>query len=192
MDDDRIKWNRRYVSEEWFLGRKPSSYLVEQIDFILERCPGREALDIACGEGRNSIFLARRGFRVTGLDISETGIAKARHWAEEEGVQVDFITADLERYHFDRSYDLIINFNFLLRQLIPRLVTALSPGGILVFDTILDAPALPGEHTKAFLLQPGELPALFEPYPGTLQAYRELPMEVSPTAKLLFLKATGC
>lgn len=188
MDDDRIKWNRRYAGEEWFLGRNASSYLVEQIDFITRICPGREALDIACGEGRNSIFLARRGFHVTGIDISDTGLVKARRWAEEERVQVDFVAADLERFVPERTYDLIINFNFLLRQLIPRLVEALSPGGVLVFDTILDTPALPGEHNREFLLQSGELPALFRSYPGSIHACRELPDEVSPTAKLIFHK----
>lgn len=188
MDDDRTKWNRRYAGEEWFLGRNPSSYLVEQMDLISRLCRGRDALDIACGEGRNSIFLARHGFRVTGIDISETGLDKARRWAEQEGVPVDFMAADLESFFPDRSYDLIINFNFLLRGLIPRLVAALSPGGVLVFDTILDTPALPGEHNKAFLLQPGELPRLFADYPGSIHAYRELPEDVSPTAKLIFHK----
>jgi tellurite methyltransferase len=188
MDDDRTKGNRRYASEEWFLGRNPSSYLVEQIDFITRLCPGREALDIACGEGRNSIFLARHGFRVTGVDISDTGLAKARRWAEKEEVPVNFIAADLESFSPDRSYDLIINFNFLLRGLIPRLVDTLSPGGVLVLDTILDTPALPAEHNKAFLLQPGELPELFRDFSGSIHAYRELPEDISPTAKLIFHK----
>lgn len=188
MEDDRVKWNRRYASEDWFLGRQASSFLVEQIDFIKNVCPGRKALDIACGEGRNSIFLARHGFHVTGLDISDAGIAKARRWAEEEGLDVAFCRSDIEHNVLPETYDLIINFNFLVRALIPRLVDILAPGGLIVFDTILDTPALPGDHNKSFLLQPGELPELFRRFSGKIYSYRECPDEVSPTAKLIFHK----
>ncbi|SNB46540.1 Methyltransferase domain-containing protein [Geobacter sp. DSM 9736] len=188
MEEDRIKWNRRYTEEEWYLGQKPSRYLVEHMDFIMEFCPGRKALDIACGEGRNSVFLARNGFSVTGVDISETGLAKARQWARLEELSIDFVHADLASYPLEGTYDLIINFNFLLRELIPSMVAALSAGGLLVFDTILDTPALPGVHKKEYLLQPGELHELFAAYAGTVHFPEERPEEVSPTAKLIFRK----
>src|SRR5512135_76057 len=112
MEDDRIKWDNRYQGEGLFLGPQPSAFLVEQIGLIKSACPGRRALDIACGEGRNSIFLARQGFMVTGIDISREGIAKASKWATAEHLDIEFLQADLEVYEFGGDWDLIINFNF--------------------------------------------------------------------------------
>ncbi len=188
MEDDRTKWDNRYACAGFFLGPHPSAFLVEKIDLIKSVCSGRRALDIACGEGRNSIFLARQGFYVTGIDISEEGIAKATKWAEAARLAVEFITADLEFYEFTGGWDLIINFNFLLRDLLLKGVAALNPGGVMVVDTLLDTPSLPGEHTKAFLLQPGELKSLFAGLPGKILHYREYPLDSAPTAKLVFQK----
>ena len=188
MDDDRIKWDSRYAGPGFFLGPAPSAFLVERIELIKSVCPGKKALDIACGEGRNSIFLARQGFCVTGVDISAEGIAKAAAWAEAERLEVEFLRADLEVYEFSGNWDLIINFNFLLRGLLTEAVAALNPGGVMVVDTILDTPSLPGEHTKAYLLQPGELKRLFADFPGSVLEYGEHPSDSVPTAKLIFCK----
>jgi len=186
MEQDRIKWNSRYRGDEFLLGPEPSAWLTENIDLIEALVPRRKALDIACGEGRNSIWLAGRGFTVTGLDISETGLAKARGRAAAAGVDVDFRQADLEDYGIGETYDLILNFNFLLRDLVPRLVGALNPGGVLVFDTILDTPSMEGIHTKGFLLQPGELVRLFAGFAGSVLRDEEHPEAGTPTAKLIF------
>lgn len=191
MEQDRIKWNGRYAGEGFFIGPTPSRLLKEWIASIEPLLPGKRALDIACGEGRNSIFLARRGFSVTGVDISEEGIAKARRWAAEEGLEIGFVRADLEGYEFIGKYDLILNFNFLLRDLIPKEVAALNPGGVIVFDTILDTPDLVGHHKKEFLLQPGELRAIFERFPGEILYCEEFPAGPVSTAKLIFQKSSA-
>lgn len=188
MTDDREKWNGRYAGAGFYLGPDPSRFLAVNIAMIKELAPGQKALDIACGEGRNSIFLARHGFAVTGTDISEEGIAKARKWASAEGLAVSFLRADMESYEFAESWDLIINFNFLLRGLIPRMVEALTPGGLIVFDTILETPTLEGIHNKAYLLRPGELRTLFARFPGEILADEELPLGPMPTARLIFRK----
>jgi tellurite methyltransferase len=188
MDDDRLKWDERYGGEEFLLGIEPSGFLRENIGLLKSLCPGRRALDIACGEGRNSVFLARHGFLVTAVDISEKGVAKGRRRCEEEGVEVDFRLADLESYTITESYDLILNFNFLLRELIPKLAAALNPDGLLVFDTLLDSPLLSGEHNKLYLLQPGELRTLFAGFPGKILHYEERDFAESPTARLIFQK----
>ncbi len=189
MEGDGEKWNVRYAAAGFYLGTSPSPFLAENIDLIELLTPGRKALDIACGEGRNSIFLARRGFTVTGLDIAEKGIAKGARWAEEAGLSASFSIADLEHYVFTESYDLIINFNFLLRDLIPAMVTALNPGGVILFDSILDLPTLEGSHNKAYLLQPGELQATFAIFPGEILRYEEIQTPPMPTARLIFHKS---
>ena len=189
MDDDRTRWDNRYAGEGYLLGTRPSAFLVENIGLLQALCPGRKALDIACGEGRNSIFLARQGFVVTGVDISREGIAKALQRAAEERLEVSFLVEDLEAAELAGSWDLIVNFNFLLRDLFPRAVAALNPGGVMVVDTILDAPGLTGFHTRAFLLRPGELESLFAGFPGRILRYAEYPSDDVPTAKLIFRKS---
>lgn len=186
MKDDRRKWNARYKGSGFYLGPEPSAFLADNIGLVASLAPGRKALDLACGEGRNSIFLARHGFAVTGLDISEEGIAKAKGWAESSGFAVSFRCTDLEGFEFAEKYDLIINFNFLMRDLVPRMVAALNPGGVIVFDSILDAPSLEGHHNKAYLLQPGELRNIFSSFSGSIMCDEERPFGPLPTARLIF------
>jgi tellurite methyltransferase len=182
------KWDERFKSEGFVLGTDPSPYLVKNMEFIKSLTPGKKALDIACGEGRNSIFLARQGFIVTGLDISEAGLQKAGKWMERERLEIDFRISNLEEYEFSEMYDLIINFNFLLRDLIPKAVAALNPKGVMVFDTLLDSPFVPTTHKKEFLLQPGELHSIFSDFPGTIFCHEERLYDQAPTAKLIFQK----
>lgn len=189
MESDRIKWNQRFASEESYLGSRPSPFLLAEIERIKTAVPGRRALDIASGEGRNSIFLARHGFDVTGLDISDLGIAKARRLAAKAGVVVDFRQVDLEGYCFDETYDLIINFNFLLRDLLPRAYDALKPGGIFIVDTIMASPEATASHTPEFLLASGELAQIFSTFPGNVLFVEESWLGEMPTARVLFRKA---
>ena len=186
METDRIRWNERYAGDEYQMGLAPSRFLAARIEQIKALCPGRRALDIACGEGRNSIFLARHGYHVTAVDISDRGIEKGVRRMRVEGVSVDFRGGDLERYAIGERYDLIVNINFLLRELIPREVAALTPGGVILFETILDSPRLPGGHTKQFLLQPGELHRLFSGEAGEILESAEFPDSETPTARILF------
>ncbi len=189
MDTDRIKWNQRFGSEDSFLGERPSPFLAREIGRVKQLAPGMAALDIASGEGRNSVFLAQHGFRVTALDISEVGIAKGMRRASEAGVEVEFRQVDLDGYHIGERYDLIINFNFLLRELIPAEVAALHPGGLLLFDTIMASPQLLAGHNRDYLLGRGELHRLFEPYDGTILFEEEMEEGEMPTARLMFRKS---
>ena len=189
MEADRIKWNERFGSEESFLGERPSPFLARELERILRLVPGRRSLDVACGEGRNSIFLARHGFRVTGLDISDAGIAKGERQAQAEGLAIDFCRVDLDNWQSREQYDLIINFNFLLRSLIPEEVRALSPGGLLLFDTILESPQLLATHNPDFFLRYGELASIFAAFEGEILFSEEVREEEMPTARLLFRKA---
>lgn len=183
-----MKWDERFREEECVLGTEPSRYLSDNMELIKSLVPGRRALDIACGEGRNSIFLAGQGFSVVGLDISGAGLEKARCWMEREGLRIDFRRLNLEEYGFNEQYDLIINFNFLLRDLIPKSVAALAPGGVMVFDTLLDSPYVPTTHKKEHLLQPGELQRIFRGFPGKIFLPEERLHDSMPTARLIFWK----
>ena len=188
MEADRIKWDERYSSKDYLFSLTPSRFLAQSLDLVCSLVPGRRALDLACGEGRNAIFLAQNGFEVDAVDISERGLERGRSRAAELGVQVNFILADLEQYRLGKVYDVILDFNFLLRPLIPALVESLAPGGVVVMESILNAPTLQGHHTGEFLLQPGELERLFAAYPGKILLAEEDPATETPVARVLFQK----
>ena len=189
MDADRIKWDQRYGGEEYFFSLGPSRFLADSFELIASLLPGRRALDLACGEGRNSIYLAQNGFEVTAVDISGLGLERGRKRALQLGAAVDFVQADLDRWRPQGAYHLILNFNFLMRPLIPWMVDALHPGGMVVMETILDAPGLEGGHTKDYLLQPGELGRIFSALPGEMLLLEEDGSLETPVARVLFQKA---
>lgn len=188
MEVDRLKWNQRFGSEDTYLGERPSPFLSQEIERLQRLAPGKRALDIACGEGRNSVFLARHGFQVTALDISDVGLGKAARKTEDAGVRVDFQQVDLDGYLFTEQFDLIINFNFLLRELIPEAVRALAPGGLLIIDTIMESPQLLTSHNPAYLLRRGELQKICEGLDGEILFSEELSDGDMPTARVLFRK----
>jgi 2-polyprenyl-3-methyl-5-hydroxy-6-metoxy-1,4-benzoquinol methylase len=189
VDADRIKWNQRFSSADTFLGEAPSPFLQREIDRIKALAPGTRALDIACGEGRNSIFLGQHGFKVTALDISDMGLTKAKKRASERGLSIDFRQVDLEGCILTGNYDLVLNFNFLLRELIPQEVAVLNPDGLLLFDSILESPAMLAAHNPDYLLRHGELARLFSDCAGDILLAEENPDCETPTARLMFRKA---
>jgi tellurite methyltransferase len=188
MEADRIKWNRRFGSAPSYLGAGVSPFLQHEIDRIKLLAPGKRALDIACGEGRNSIFLAEHGFATTGLDISDTALEKAEQQARNKGLSIDFLRIDLDGYQISKQYDLILNFNFLLRELIPVEVGALAAGGVLLFDTILESPQLLESRNPDYLLRQGELERIFGAFEGEILFSEESSAGEMPTARLLFQK----
>jgi SAM-dependent methyltransferase len=189
MESDRIKWDGRYSGGGYLFSLTPSKFLARSLEQVCDLVTGRRALDIACGEGRNAIFLAQHGFQVDAVDISECGLERGRRRAEQLGVQVNFVQADLEEYRLQGEYDLIVDFNFLLRPLIPAMVCSLTPGGVVLMETILDLPTLQGHHTGDFLLQPGELERLFSGYPGKILLVEEDAATETPVARVLFRKS---
>lgn len=130
----REDWDRRYAEVESLWSARPNRVLVAEVE---ELTPGR-ALDLACGEGRNAIWLVERGWDVTGVDFSQVAIAKARASAERAGVDVDFVCADLLDYEPARgAHDLVVVLFLQLpaderRRVLRRAADALAPGGTLL------------------------------------------------------------
>ena len=131
---EREDWDRRYAEVDSLWARKPNRFLVAETE---ELAPGR-ALDLACGEGQNAIWLAQRGWHVTGVDFSEVAIEKARARGAEAGVEVELLCADLREYEPESgAYDLVVILYLHVfapeRALIlERAAAALAPGGTLV------------------------------------------------------------
>jgi SAM-dependent methyltransferase len=92
---DRQRWNDRYTERDWKPEREPNLFLVRELD---SRAPRGRVLDLACGEGRNAVWLASRGWRVTGVDFSDVALGRARKLAARRGVHVDWVRADVTRF----------------------------------------------------------------------------------------------
>ena len=131
----REDWDRRYAEVENLWAVKPNRFLAAEVEGLE---PGR-ALDLACGEGQNAIWLASLGWDVTGIDFSEVAIAKARSRAEREGIRVEFECADLRSYEPDPGvFDLVVVLYLHIpaderRPVLARAAGALASGGIFVF-----------------------------------------------------------
>jgi SAM-dependent methyltransferase len=130
----RERWNRRYAEEQLLWSAGPNRVLAAE---TAELEPGR-ALDLACGEGRNAIWLAERGWRVTAVDFADVALAKAARIASERGVDVDFVHADLLAWEPpEQSFELVCVLYLQLpaadrRLVLGRAAAAVAPGGTLL------------------------------------------------------------
>ena len=153
-------WDQRYRAGEHSPAH-PHHLLVTATEAL---APGR-ALDLACGAGRHSIYLAGKGWRVTAVDNSQVGIEVACHRAHKSGVMIETVVADLERGEFEidsTAYDLICVFYYLQRDLFAGIKDGLRGKGVFVAAIhIIDDDPDSHQMNPAFLLAPGELKAFF-------------------------------
>ena len=150
--DAAAQWNRRFQQEGFLFGTEPNAWLREQAGALPA---GGRVLSVADGEGRNSVWLAQRGFRVDAFDIAESGVAKARALAARQGVAVDYQVADAEGLPgltmrriadaegfawpegaYDGVAAIFIQFADppLRERLFARIVSSLRPGGVLILQ----------------------------------------------------------
>lgn len=129
MDGDRLKWNAKHLSR---IGPQSPSAIVTK--FIPSVPPGK-ALDIAAGRGRNALYLARKGFEVDAVDISDQGLRSLTG----KNPAVHPICADLDQFDIaENRYQLIISIRYLNRRLFPQMIRGLRTGGTLIFETFLE------------------------------------------------------
>ncbi len=161
--ESRNKWNARHLESRGSELDPPSTWLSRHEQLLHERMvdPGARALDVACGRGRNSLYLAQLGFTVDAFDISDIAMAELERRARHHRLAVHPRTVDLtvERPGAE-TYDSVVVFRYLDRQLFPHLERALKPGGLLFYETFIADPARKSSMNPAYLLQPGELPRL--------------------------------
>jgi tellurite methyltransferase len=149
-------WDERYQRGE-HLNDSPADLLVQ---FASAQPPGR-ALDLACGPGRNAIFLARQGWPVTAVDSSVVAIGILTKQVRALRLPIEARVADLEKGEFEiepEAYDLICDFYYLERSLFPAIREGARPGGRVIAAIHMDDPS-PGvpPMNPAYLLDPGEL-----------------------------------
>lgn len=130
---DQRGWDERYGASQLVWGSGPNRFLVEEVTDLR---PGT-ALDVACGEGRNAIWLASTGWQVVGVDFSPVGLEKARQLATQWGVTVDWVQAELTTWEPPSTYDLVVVMYLhlpgdLRRGVLTRMARAVAPGGTLL------------------------------------------------------------
>ena len=132
---DRSDWNARYAATDLVWGSEPNRFVVAELE---GRTPQGRALDLACGEGRNAIWLAAQGWRVTAVDFSEVAIERARKLAARRGVDIEWLREDLASYAPPEAAFQLVLIAYLqipgaeLRRVLARVAGALAPGGELL------------------------------------------------------------
>ena|ERR1051325_488066 len=129
-------WDERYSAEEYAYGKTPNSFLADNYHVI----PKGNVLSLAEGEGRNAVFLAKQGYAVTAVDASQVGLQKAKRLAEENGVSIELVQADLTVFDLgENRWDGILSIFFplpsaLRKELHKRVVAGLKPNGVFLVE----------------------------------------------------------
>jgi SAM-dependent methyltransferase len=155
-------WNDRYSSTDLVWSAEPNRFLVEQLEGL---APGR-ALELACGEGRNALWLAKQGWTVTASDFASVAIDKAKARAQQLGLEVDFQVADATNA-VDGAFDLVIIFYLQIprEEFVTALgvaAAALAPGGTLLVvghDTRNLTEGYGGPKSASVLYTPADITA---------------------------------
>lgn len=155
---ERDKWDTRYRDGAYGDRTHPTALL----DEWLPRLARGRALDVACGAGRNALYLAANGFAVSALDISAVALERSQRSAAERGLDVEWLCADLDDDPGNAlphgGYDLIVWVRYVHRTLMPHLVARLNVGGTLLCEQHLATSApVAGPTSAGFRLAPGEL-----------------------------------
>ena len=153
-------WNKRYRQRERpaeDLDAAPTPLLIETAEAM---APGK-ALDLACGAGRNALWLAEHGWEVTAVDGADAAIEILRTRASERGLKINAVVADLEKGEFEiepSRWDLVAMCYYLQRNLFEPAKHGVAPGGILISIVHMTEP---GEQDVPHRLRPGQLEQYF-------------------------------
>lgn len=163
----RSPWAKEYAKtpDEYLWGTDPTSFARRVADLA---APGGRVLDLGCGEGRDSVFFAAHGFRVTAVDASRAGIAKAGRLAQSRGVRVEWLVGDMARLRYDGHFDLVYSLGAIhyvpRRQrdrLFLRLKALTRPGGFHAYVVFTDREIYVEKGEVIDYFAPGELSTLY-------------------------------
>jgi tellurite methyltransferase len=142
---------------------EPAQFLRDSVELL----PRGPVFDVAMGNGRNAIFLAKMGFDVEGVDISSDAVKTALKAARKAGVAIRASVADLEGDYLIKpgAYDVIICFRYLQRSLIPQIKSGLRKGGMIVYETFtIDQARFGRPRNPDYLLKHNELLDMFRDF----------------------------
>jgi tellurite methyltransferase len=140
------RYDELYEQEAYYWGFRPSLTCFHVLEKMPPDRPVR-LLVIGCGEGRNAVFFARNGYRVTAFDLSANGVTKTRRLAERVGVEVDVFQADVNTHRLDEEFDVLFStgvLHYVPQQLRPELFENYKrftrPNGLHVFSVFVSKP----------------------------------------------------
>lgn len=181
---DKEKWDSKYDADEYINGKEPSGWLEENAGLL---DGNGKALDIAGGEGRNSVFAASKGYEVTCLDISENALLKAQTLAQEKNARITTVLSDLDNNSLkENEYDLVLCFNFLDRNLFSGIHQTLKSGGLLFYETFTLDYLKYSSFKKEWVLEANELLQAFSDF--HVLRYREVDENPKAFASLVAQK----
>ena len=132
-------WNERFDKEEFIFGKEPNEYLVEKTKQYLK--PNYKVLCIADGEGRNGVWLAKQGMQVVGFDASDIALVKAKQFAKENHVEVEYSFSDTDSFDwqantFNAVVAIFIQFAdpAMRERIFQNVYQTLKPGGIFILQ----------------------------------------------------------
>ena len=131
IEAERSRWNMHYRTGMGFT-KEPNAFLAKTIG---DAEPGA-ALVLAMGQGRNAVYLATRGWDVTGVDLADEGIRKARAAAEAAGVEIDAVVADIDGYDFGAARWNLVTMIYAgaSEQWLERIIPSMRPGGLFILE----------------------------------------------------------
>ena len=149
MDHFRTQYEKCYDQEEYYWGLEPAAFLDELIE-IMGDVKDLKALDIGCGEGKDIVYLAQKGFKAYGFDITESGVRKTKLLAEKKGVDIHAFVADVNNFEVNETFDLIYStgtiqylFDENIELFFEKIKSMVNVGGIVYFNVFVDKPFLP-------------------------------------------------
>lgn len=138
MRQDLLRWNQRFSGEDYLFGTQPNAFLAGQKELLV---PGKRALAIADGEGRNGVWLAQQGLDVLSIDFSPVAMQKAKALAQERGVDLATQVADLSEWTWEASrFDVVVAIFIqfaepaLRERIFSGICRTISPGGLLLLQ----------------------------------------------------------
>ena len=160
--EDKEKWDKKYIAKAELLKPREASAVLKKYALV---GGGKKALDLACGAGRNSCYLAQVGYVVDSVDIAEVALDTLEKEASSLGILENIMIKleDLDSFTPDADiYSLIIMMNYLDRGLIERTKVALKVGGCYIIETyMVDADNEKEHSNQNNLLKPQELKEIF-------------------------------
>ena len=132
-------WNEHFDTGAFIFGKEPNEYLVQKSAKYLK--PNNSVLCIADGEGRNGVWLAKQGMRVTGFDVSDIALAKAMQFANENAVSIQYSLCDTDGFDWqENTYDAVIGIFIqfadpeMRARIFKRVYQTLKPGGLFILQ----------------------------------------------------------
>ena len=149
MDHFRTQYEKFYEGDQYYWGTEPADFLKLLIEFK-PPLPGTKVLDIGCGEGKDAVYMAQRGYTVTAFDLTESGIRKTKKLAEERGVTgLNAFSADINDFEIKERFDIIYSSGTVqylrdekIEGFFEKIKRMTNPHGLNYFNVFVEKPFL--------------------------------------------------